>query len=204
MRTRVKICGITNYEDAKCAIDNGVDALGLVFHSASPRFVTVSQAKKIIHNLSPFTNIVALFVDADAMQVYSCLEALSIDILQFHGNESVDYCEQFGKKYLKVIKMRKNVDLISATNIYASASAFLLDSYQLGVPGGTGQIFDWSLIEEINKPIILAGGLNIDNVAMAIERVQPYAVDVSGGIERFKGIKDHQKIRYFMKEVADG
>ena len=204
MRTRVKICGITNYEDAKCAIDNGVDALGLVFHSASPRFVTATQAKKIIHNLSPFTNIVALFVDANSKQVYSYLEALSIDILQFHGNESVDYCEQFGKRYLKVIKMRKNVDLISVTNIYVSASALLLDSYKPGIPGGTGQTFDWSLIKKINKPIILAGGLNIDNVAMAIEQVQPYAVDISGGIERFKGIKDHQKIRYFMKEVADG
>lgn len=204
MRTRVKICGITNYEDAKCAIDNGVDALGLVFHASSPRFVTVSQAKKIIHNLSPFTDIVALFVDENAKQVYSCLKSLSIDILQFHGNESVDYCEQFGKRYLKVIKMRKNIDLISATNIYVSASAILLDSYKPDVPGGTGQIFDWSLIEKINKPIILAGGLNIDNVAIAIERVQPYAVDVSGSIEQSEGIKDHQKIRCFMEKVADG
>ena len=100
--------------------------------------------------------------------------------------------------------MRENVDLISATNIYVSASAILLDSYKSGVPGGTGQTFDWSLIEKINKPIILAGGLNIDNVAIAIERVQPYAVDVSGGIERSEGIKDHQKIRCFMEEVADG
>jgi len=204
MKTRVKICGITRRQDAEFSVENGADALGLVFYPASPRAVTIAQAKEIVAELPPFINIVALFVDADVEQVQACLNELPIDILQFHGNESAAYCEQFGKTYLKAIRMRDNVDLASLAAEYASASAILLDSYQAGVPGGTGQVFDWSLIKKIDKPIILAGGLNVDNVAMAIKQVQPYAVDVSGGVEQSKGIKDHQKISAFMQEVANG
>ena len=204
MKTRVKICGITRRQDAEFSVENGADALGLVFYPASPRAVTIAQAKEIVAKLPPFINIVALFVDADVEQVQACLNELPIDILQFHGNESAAYCEQFGKTYLKAIRMRDNVDLASLAAEYASASAILLDSYQAGVPGGTGQVFDWSLIKKIDKPIILAGGLNVDNVAMAIKQVQPYAVDVSGGVEQSKGIKDHQKISAFMQEVANG
>ena len=204
MKTRVKICGITRRQDAEFAIENGADALGLVFYPASPRAVTIAQAKEIVAKLPPFINIVALFVNADAEYVQACLKELPIDILQFHGDESAAYCEQFGKTYLKAIRMRDSVDLASVAEEYSSASAILLDSYQAGVPGGTGQVFDWSLINKIDKPIILAGGLNIDNVAMAIKQVQPYAVDVSGGVEQSKGIKDHQKISAFMQEVANG
>ncbi|OUR63513.1 N-(5'-phosphoribosyl)anthranilate isomerase [Methylophaga sp. 42_25_T18] len=204
MKTCVKICGITRRQDAEFAVENGADALGLVFYPASPRAVTIAQAKEIVAKLPPFINIVALFVDADVEQVQACLNELPIDILQFHGDESAAYCEQFGKTYLKAIRMRDKVDLVSLAEEYSSASAILLDSYQAGVPGGTGQVFDWSLIKKIDKPIILAGGLNIDNVAMAIKQVQPYAVDVSGGVEQSKGIKDHQKISAFMQEVANG
>lgn len=204
MRTRVKICGITRRQDAEFAVENGADALGLVFYPASPRAVSIAQAQEIVAKLPPFINIVALFVDADAEQVHACLEQLPIDVLQFHGNESSEYCEQFGKKYLKAIRMREDVDLFALTDDYASASALLLDSYQAGIPGGTGQVFDWDLIKKIDKPIILAGGLNVDNVAMAIKQVQPYAVDVSGGVEQSKGIKDNQKISAFMQEVANG
>ncbi|PCH64591.1 MAG: phosphoribosylanthranilate isomerase [Gammaproteobacteria bacterium] len=204
MKTRVKICGITRRQDAEFAVENGADALGLVFYPASPRAVTIAQAKDIVAKLPPFINIVALFVNAEVEQVQACLNELPIDILQFHGDESAAYCEQFGKTYLKAIRMHDNVDLITLADEYSSASAILLDSYQAGVPGGTGQVFDWSLIKKIDKPIILAGGLNIDNVAMAIKQVQPYAVDVSGGVEQSKGIKDHQKISAFMQEVSNG
>jgi phosphoribosylanthranilate isomerase len=132
------------------------------------------------------------------------LNALPIDVLQFHGDESPDYCEQFDKPYLKAIRMREGVELTALAEEYASASALLLDSYQAGVPGGTGEVFDWSMIEAIDKPIILAGGLNVDNVARAIQQVAPYAVDVSGGVEMNKGIKDQAKIRAFMQEVNNG
>ncbi|OUR72210.1 N-(5'-phosphoribosyl)anthranilate isomerase [Methylophaga sp. 41_12_T18] len=204
MRTRVKICGITRRQDAEIAIENGADALGLVFYADSPRAVSIPQAKQIIADLPPFFDVVALFVNAEVGYVQECIDALPIDVLQFHGDETADYCEQFGKTYLKAIRMRDDVDLVAIADRYSSASALLLDSYQAGVPGGTGQVFDWSLIKQINKPLVLAGGLNVDNVAQAIKQVQPYAVDVSGGVEQSKGIKDHQKISAFMQEVANG
>lgn len=204
MRTRVKICGITRRQDAEFAIEMGADALGLVFYSPSPRAISIAQAKAIVEGLPPFVSIVALFVDAKPSEVYACIEALPTAILQFHGDETALYCEQFGKPYLKAIRMQENTDLVSIVNEYNSASAILLDSYQADLPGGTGQVFDWSLIKTINKPLILAGGLSPDNVARAITQVQPYAVDVSGGVERAKGIKDKQKITAFMQEVANG
>ena len=204
MRIRVKICGITRRQDAEFAIEMGVDALGFVFYSPSPRAVTIAQAQKIIKGLPPFVNIVALFVNAQVEEVKACMQALPIDVLQFHGDESPDYCEQFGLPYLKAIRMRDEVDLLALSESYISASALLLDSYQPDVPGGTGQVFDWSMINDIEKPIILAGGLTVENVAMAIKEVHPYAVDVSGGVEQDKGIKDRQKISAFMQEVVDG
>jgi len=204
MRTRVKICGITRRQDAEFAVEMGADALGLVFYPASPRAVSIAQAKEIVDGLAPFVSIVALFVNAEPDSVYACIEALPNVILQFHGDESAEYCEQFCRPYLKAIRMKTNTDLDHLANQYDSAAAILLDSYQPGVPGGTGQVFNWSLIKKINKPLILAGGLNVDNVASAIEQVQPYAVDVSGGVEQAKGVKDKQKITAFMQEVANG
>ena len=204
MRTRVKICGITRRQDAEFAAEMAADAIGLVFYHASPRAVSIAQARQIVAGLSPFVSVVALFVDADVAEVQQCLDALPIDVLQFHGDESPDYCEQFDKPYLKAIRMREGVELVAIAEQYASACALLLDSYQAGVPGGTGQVFDWSMIEAIDKPIILAGGLNVDNVASAIQQVKPYAVDVSGGVEMSKGIKDQAKIRAFMQEVNNG
>ncbi len=204
MRTRVKICGITRRQDAEFAIEMGADAIGLVFYAPSPRAVTIAQAQKIVENLPPFVCVVALFVDAQPDDVYACLDAVKIDLLQFHGDESPEYCQQFNKPYMKAIRMKDHIDLTVMADKYATASALLLDSYQVGVPGGTGLTFDWSMITDVNKPIILAGGLTVENVAMAIEQVQPYAVDVSGGVELAKGIKDNQKIRTFMQEVANG
>lgn len=203
MRTRVKICGITRSQDADFAAKNGADAIGLVFYPASPRAVTIAQARQIVADLPPFVSVVALFVDADAQQVQDCLTALPIDVLQFHGDESPAFCEQFGKPYLKAIRMREDADLTILAAKYSTASGLLLDSYQPGVPGGTGTTFDWSLISQIDKPIILAGGLNAENVAVAIQQVQPYAVDVSGGVESAKGIKDSKKISAFMREVEN-
>lgn len=203
MRTRVKICGITQRQDAEFAVEMGADALGLVFYGPSPRAVTVAQAQDIIVSLPPFVSIVALFVDAEPEFVRACLDALPISVLQFHGDESVEYCEQFNHPYMKALRMRDGIDLKVEASQYQSASAILLDSYQPGVPGGTGQVFDWSLIADINMPIILAGGLDVKNVAQAIKQVQPYAVDVSGGVEQAKGIKDKNKVRNFMQEVVN-
>ena len=204
MRTRVKICGITRRQDAEFAVEMGVDALGFVFYSPSPRAVTIAQVKDIIEGLPPFVSIVALFVDASEEEVNNCLSELAIDIVQFHGDESAEYCEQFNKPYMKAIRMKEGVELTELAERYSSASALLLDSYQPGIPGGTGQAFDWSMIKDIDKPIILAGGLTVDNIAMAIEQVQPYAVDISGGVEQSKGIKEQQKVRDFMQEVMNG
>lgn len=204
MRTRVKICGITRPQDAEFIAEMGADAIGLVFYSASPRAVTVAQASQIVASLPPFVSVVALFVNAAVSEVEACLASLSVDILQFHGDESPDYCVQFGLPYMKAIRMREDTDLKELAKQYHHASALLLDSYQAGVPGGTGRVFDWSMIDTIDKPIILAGGLTVENVASAIKQVQPYAVDVSGGVEGDKGIKEKTMIEAFMQEVSNG
>jgi phosphoribosylanthranilate isomerase len=203
MRTRVKICGITRRQDAEFAVEMGADALGFVFYAPSPRAVTIAQAQQLIIGLPPFVSIVALFVDADSEFVKSCLATLPISILQFHGHESLQYCEQFNHPYMKVLRMKKGLNINTEANKYQSASAILLDSYQPGLPGGTGETFDWSLVTNIKMPIILAGGLDENNVAQAIKQVKPYAVDVSGGVEIAKGIKDNTKVRNFMQEVID-
>ncbi len=203
MRTRVKICGITRRQDAEFAVNIGADALGLVFYRPSPRAVTIEAARTIVAQLPPFVSLVGLFVDAHAEEVNACLDALPIDILQFHGDEPAAYCQQFNRPYLKAIRMRDGIDLHQQSAVYSSAAGLLLDTYQPGVPGGTGQVFDWSMIGQSTKPIVLAGGLDIGNVASAIRKVRPYAVDVSGGVELEKGIKSHQKISAFMQEVAN-
>ena len=204
MRTRVKICGITRRQDAEFAVEMGADALGLVFYPPSPRAVTIAQAKDIVKKLPPFVSLVALFVDADPEEVIACLKALPIDILQFHGDESPEYCEQFNHAYMKALRMRDGIDLKVEVKKYTSASAILLDSYRPGIPGGTGQTFDWSVITDIGMPLVLAGGLDSGNIVKAIEQVRPYAVDVSGGVEKARGIKDKMKISDFMQEVVNG
>jgi phosphoribosylanthranilate isomerase len=203
MRTRVKICGMTRQQDADFAAKSGADAIGLVFYAPSPRAVTIAQAQEVVSTLAPFTTVVALFVNPSEKDVNDCLTALPIDIIQFHGDESAEFCEQFNKPYIKAVRMKPETELNEIANKYASSQALLLDAYQDGVPGGTGKTFDWSLIEQIDKPIILAGGLNEKNVKKAIEQVRPYAVDVSGGVEAEKGIKSHEKMRTFLREVND-
>ncbi len=202
MTTRVKICGITRIEDALAATELGADAIGLVFYAPSPRAVGIQQAANIVAALPPFVSSVGLFVDADRAFVADVIQRLSLDLLQFHGDEPAEYCEQFDKPYMKAIRMRKGLSLESSVLCYENAKALLLDSYQPGVPGGTGTTFDWGRIpDKMQKPIVLAGGLDATNVAGAIEQAAPYAVDVSGGVEASKGIKDAAKIAAFINEV---
>lgn len=202
MRTRVKICGITRLEDAQAAIAAGADALGFVFYAKSPRAVTIEQAATIISQLPAFVTTVALFVDASADFVESVINETSIDLLQFHGDESSEFCSAFARPYIKAIRMRPEMDLSAVIETYGSAQGVLLDSYTPGTPGGTGETFDWSRIpaHQASK-IVLAGGLDSANVAQAIAQVKPYAVDVSGGVEAAKGIKDVEKINRFLNEV---
>ena len=201
-RTRVKMCGITRPEDAIQAVAAGADAIGLVFYPPSPRAVTAEQAAAIAAAVPAFVSVTALFVNASSEEVQSVLDRARIDLLQFHGDENDDFCRQFKRPYIKAIRVRQTSDLVASCLRFPSALALLLDSYKPGVPGGTGETFEWSLIPaQLNKPIILAGGLETNNVAHAIQQVKPYALDVSGGIEAEKGIKDPVKIAAFMNEV---
>lgn len=203
MRTRVKICGITRAEDASAAIQHGCDAIGLVFYEPSPRYVTPATARSIAAGLPPFVSAVGLFVDADAEYVREVLSQVRLDLLQFHGDETPEYCRQFGVPYLKAVRVRPETNLLQYAAAYADAKALLLDAYMPGTPGGTGTTFDWALIpRDFPKPIILAGGLDAGNVSEAIRQCRPYAVDVSGGVERQKGIKDAEKIAAFMRGVV--
>jgi phosphoribosylanthranilate isomerase len=201
---RSKICGITRIEDALAAVEAGADAIGFVFYAKSPRAVTFAQARAIIKALPPFVTTVGLFVNASRCELGEILDAVPLDLLQFHGDEDAAECESWNRPYIKALRVKAGDDITAACDAFASASGILLDAYVEGVPGGTGEAFDWSLIPHgLSKPIILAGGLSPDNVAEAIVRVRPYAVDVSGGVEASKGIKDHAKIQAFIKAVRD-
>ena len=203
-RTRIKICGITNLQDAKVVIDEGVDAIGLVFCENSPRYINISRAKEIVENTTPFVNCVGLFVDAEKEYINDVLKEVALDTLQFHGQESEQACALYNKPYIKAIRMNENINLSEEAEKYFSAHALLLDTYIEGLPGGTGIVFDWDLIpKDIAKPIILAGGLNASNVKDAIKKISPYAVDVSGGVETEKGKKDPSKIKEFINEVMN-
>jgi len=199
---RSKICGITRIDDALAAVAAGADAIGFVFYAKSPRAVSVTQARAIIAALPPFVTTVGLFVNASACELDETLDAVPLDLLQFHGDETPEQCEGFHRPYIKALRVKAGDDIAQACRVYQSASGILLDAYVEGVPGGTGEVFDWSLIPQgLSKPIILAGGLMPGNVAQAIAQVRPYAVDVSGGVEISKGIKDHDRIRAFMQVV---
>jgi len=202
MRTRVKICGISRLEDAQFAAACGADAIGLVFYAASPRIVTLDQAARIAQSLPAFVTCVGLFVNPRPEEVEEVLKLVNIDCLQFHGEESAEFCEQFNHPYIKAIRVGNDTDINQLATQYEKARAVLLDAYVKDVPGGTGKRFDWSRIPaDCPSPVILAGGLSVDNVAEAIRQVKPYAVDVSGGVESHKGIKDQAKISQFITEV---
>jgi phosphoribosylanthranilate isomerase len=204
MRTRVKICGITRAQDAAAVVQSGADALGLVFYPISPRYVTADQARQIATGVAPFVTVTGLFVNAPADSVREVLAHVPLGLLQFHGEESNDQCNCFGLPFIKSIPMRHGTDLSSLMSAYPDAAGFLLDAWQPGTHGGGGIAFDWQQIPEgINTPLVLAGGLTPGNVATAIRTVKPYAVDVSTGVERDKGIKSREKIEAFMREVRN-
>ena len=201
-RTRVKVCGITRVEDAISAVESGADAIGFVFFEESPRYINQEKAAEIVKVLPPFVSKVALFVNALETEIRSVLDTVSMDLLQFHGEESPEECRRYSKAYIKAVRMHDDIDLIQLSDDYADASALLLDSFVEGIQGGTGQRFDWSRVPaDLNKQIILAGGLTVKNVAAAIHEVSPYAVNVSGGVEIGKGIKDAVMIEEFIQEV---
>jgi phosphoribosylanthranilate isomerase len=203
LRTRVKICGITRVEDAVAAVASGCDAIGLVFYEPSPRYIQPSAAAAIAMQLPPFIDAVGLFVDAEPNDVRGVLSRVRLDLLQFHGDESPEYCRQFGVPYLKAVRVSPDTNLLQYAASFADAKALLLDTYMPGMAGGTGKTFDWNLVpRDFPMPIILAGGLDAGNVGEAIRQLKPYAVDVSGGVEREKGIKDADKIAAFMRGVG--
>lgn len=205
MRTRVKICGLTREADVRAAVELGADAIGLVFHDPSPRAVGVEQARSLCAALTPFVASVGLFVDAPAEWVSKVLARVPLSLLQFHGDESPDYCAAFERPWIKALRVRPGMDLHLLRQRYAGATGLLLDAYDPVKAGGTGQTFDWDLVPSDLAPhIVLAGGLDPDNVAEAIRRVRPYGVDVSGGVEASKGLKDRHKMAAFMKGVFDG
>ena len=200
--TRIKICGITREQDALAAAAAGADAIGLVFYAPSPRAVDAAQAARIVAALPPFVTTVGLFVDAEPAAVRAVLAEVPLDLLQFHGEESDDYCRQFGRPYLKAVRVRSADQLQDVAAQRPGAAGILLDSYKPGVPGGTGEVFDWRLVpRERDWNLVLAGGLAAGNVRQAIDEMQPWAVDVSGGVEAAKGIKDVAKINAFVQEV---
>lgn len=204
MRTRVKICGITRPEDARAAALAGADAIGLVFHDASPRAVGAGRAADIVAALPPFVSVVGLFVDAPAARIESVLSQVRLDCLQFHGNESPAECERFPLPYIKVARIRAGFDLIQYAVGYRHARAILVDAYVPGQPGGTGRTFDWGLLpESLPLPLILSGGLAPENVASAVRAVRPWAVDVSSGVESAPGHKDAGKVLQFIEEVRN-
>lgn len=199
---RSKICGITRVEDALLAAEAGADAIGLVFYAKSPRAVDVRRAREIVAALPPFVTTVGLFVDMPRGELSGILDAVPLDLLQFHGDETPADCAGYQRPYIKALRVRPGEDIAARCAGYPQAAGILLDTFVPGVPGGTGEAFDWSLVPESpGCPIVLAGGLTPDNVAAAIRQVRPWAVDVSGGVEAGKGIKDAARVRAFLAAV---
>ena len=205
MKTRIKFCGMTRQQDIQTAIALGVDALGFVFVESSARNIDIETAMSLTQKIPPFVVKVGLFMNSQATEIENVINNVKLNLLQFHGDEEEPFCKQFGMPYLKAVPMASTLSLSEFCQAYSSATGFLLDSHAKGEMGGSGKQFSWRKIpENIDKPMILAGGLSAENVAEAIRIVRPYAVDVSSGIETSKGIKDPVKMRQFVKEVKNG
>lgn len=201
-RTRIKFCGLTRAEDVDAAVALGVDAIGLIFAARSPRRVDIASAAALRQRVPPFVGVVALVMDEDLTSLRAILERVRPDLIQFHGSESESDCRASGQRYLKVVPMGEGGDAESFMARYPSAAGFVLDSHALGQPGGSGSAFDWSRWPaRSERPLLLAGGLNPDNVGQAVRRLRPYAVDVSSGIESMPGIKDAARMQQFIDEV---
>ena len=204
MATAVKICGITRVEDALAAAHAGAHAIGLIFYAGSPRLVSHDVARRVVDALPAFVTPVALFVDARSTDVERVISEVKPQLLQFHGDEPPQFCERFGFPYIKAVKVRPGVDLLQYARRYRTAKGLLLDAFVAGSHGGTGSTFDWALVpDQLPLPLILAGGLHPDNVAAAMLRVRPWAVDVSSGVETATGIKDAAKIAAFIRGVRN-
>jgi len=205
MRSRVKICGITRQQDALAVVENGADALGLVFYPDSPRYIEPLQAQKITRILPPFVTITGLFVNAAPDTIEATMAVVPLGLLQFHGGESNADCVVFGLPFIKSIAVKDGTDLLAEMEAYPDAAGFLLDTWQPQTHGGGGEVFDWNNVPaSAGRSLILAGGLTPENVATAIQTVNPYAVDVSSGVESAPGIKSEEKIVAFMQGVRKG
>jgi len=206
-RTRIKVCGLTRPEQAVNTVEQGVDAIGLVFYAPSPRAVNIAQAKAITDELPPFCQVVALFLDAEAALVHEAINALPIGLLQFHGREDLDYCEQFARPYIRSVPVDAHADAAAYEASYASARGFLYDSNVAGEAGGKGETFDWSVLNRADQDhsserhMILAGGLTPGNVFDGVVATRPWAVDVSSGVERARGDKDPVLVAQFVAQV---
>lgn len=204
MTIRVKICGITRIEDALTAVSLGASAIGLVFWRQSARYVAPAKAREIIAALPPFISVVGVYVDPDTEWVEETSSIAGLNLLQFHGDESPEFCQKFALPYIKAVRVRTGVDLLQYATRYTGARGLLLDTYVKGEPGGTGHVFDWNLIpRDLPLPLILSGGLHAANITGAIRQARPWAVDVSSGVEAAKGIKDAEKIAAFMQGVRN-
>jgi len=205
MRTRVKICGLTREQDVRDAVELGVDAIGLVFYPPSPRAVSPEAGAALAAAVPAFVTLVGLFVDAEPAAVRAVLQQVPLGALQFHGNEAPDYCAAFERPWIKAVAMRDGIDPLEQARRFSGAASLLLDTFDPRVAGGTGRRFDWDKVPPDLAPrVVLAGGLDADNVADAIACVRPHAVDVSGGVEASKGIKDRTMISEFMQGVRHG
>jgi phosphoribosylanthranilate isomerase len=204
MRTRVKICGITRPEDARDAVTQGADAIGLMFYRPSPRYISLGRARDIARQTPAFVTTVAVFVNPSREEVEEVIRECGIALLQFHGEEAPEFCASFSRPYVKVARIRPGLDLIKYLSPYATAKAWMLDAFHDDLWGGTGGAFDWGVVpNNMAKPVILSGGLTADNIPDAIRRLRPYAVDVSTGVEISKGVKDAAKIAAFIRAVKN-
>lgn len=202
MKTHIKICGITRSEDAIAAAQLGANALGLVFYPPSPRAVSIPQAQAIAKVTPPFVQLVGLFVNATVEEIEEVLTEIPLNLLQFHGEETPAFCEQFQRPYIKALHIKEGLNLNEQIRTYKTARGILVDTFNPILKGGTGETFDWTQIpQHLEKPLILAGGLNAANVKQAILQANPSAVDVSGGVEETKGIKSFTKMQAFIQAV---
>lgn len=203
-RTRIKICGLTREQDVDAAVELGADAIGLVFYPPSPRFISAQRAAELAARVPPFVSVVGLFVNATRQDIRRVLDHVPVTLLQFHGDETAVDCEGHGRPYIRAARVRPGVDLLEFATCFATAQGLLLDAFVEGYGGG-GEAFDWNLIpSNLPQPTILSGGLDPANVATAVRRVRPWAVDVSSGVESAKGIKDASKIAAFIQGVRNG
>jgi phosphoribosylanthranilate isomerase len=201
-RTRIKICGLREPAHARIAADAGADAIGLIFHPPSSRFASVEEAARVCAALPPYVMAVGVFVDAEAHEIRRIVHGARLDLLQFQGDEPPDFCAQFGKPFVRAVRMEAGVDLLEYARRFSAARALLLDAHVPGTPGGTGLTFDWAAIpRDFPMPLILSGGLDASNVGNAVRTVRPWAVDVSSGVESSRGVKDPAKIVEFIRKV---